>query len=166
MPPEGNQCDGSHSAQSRVIGEKKNEKNFATLRVKTWSRVTQMNTISHSRLGIERATNLVEVQRKLICTNDAHINTLRVAWAALGEMSRRELRSQSFIPLDGALAHSSVRRTLDTALQTRHGALDTALQIRHGALETARVREETSVAESSLETALDGAGCRPTAPST
>ena len=130
-----------------------------------------VNDESH-RVGIrkeplEKERNLARSRRiKKSCTNDAHINTLRVAWAALGEMSRRELRSQSFIPLDGARAHSSVRRTLDTALQTRHGTLDTALQIRHGALETARVREETSVAESSLETALDGAGCRPTAPST
>jgi hypothetical protein len=121
-------------------------------------------TASGSKEPLERAKPSRRIKKS--CTNDAHINTLRVAWAALGEMSRRELRSQSFIPLDGALAHSSVRRTLDTALQTRHGTLDTALQIRHGALETARVREETSVAESSLETALDGAGCRPTAPST
>ena len=141
-----------------------------------------MNTMSMTNLTasgtkepLERAKPSRRIKKS--CTNDAHINTLRVAWAALGEMSRRELRSQSFIPLDGARAHSSVRRTLDTALQTRHGTLDTALQIRHGALETAlqirqgaletaRVREETSVSESSLETALDGAGCRPTAPST
>ena len=64
MPPEGNQCDGSHSAESRVIGEK-NEKNFATLRVKTWWRVTMRagdaNELEHNvndeshRVGIERA---------------------------------------------------------------------------------------------------------------
>ena len=63
------------------------------------------------------------------------------AWAALGETSRRELRS---------LLHSFGWRAC--ALE-REEALETALQIRQGALDTARVREETSVSESSLDTA-------------
>jgi len=65
------------------------------------------------------------------------------AWAALGETSRRELR---------ALLHSFGWRAC--ALE-REETLDTALPIRQGALETARGREETSMAESSLDRARE-----------
>eukprot|EP00900_Chrysochromulina_parva_P003132 jgi/Chrpa1/1281/Chrysochromulina_OHIO_Genome00011298-RA len=65
------------------------------------------------------------------------------AWAALGETSRRELRS---------LLHSFGWRAC--ALE-REETLDTALPIRQGALETARGRGETSMAESSLDRARE-----------